>query len=159
MKYINNKDRYPNYFVLGSILLSGVSQLPLKAVHSVLSSRLLSGGQGHILLSIGQEQHVIGLYVQIEQQIEPLVTSGLLFFHWGTGDGEMGDVGITGCWQPKIDKKCSTLSLPCSSLSITSLLLCSSIPKTGMMTFQLSRISFHTSHIIFNEGKTIKMFY
>ena len=66
MKYINNKDRYLNYFVLGSILLSGVSQLPLKAVHSVLS-RLLSGGQGHILMSIGQEQHVIGLYVQIEQ--------------------------------------------------------------------------------------------
>ena len=134
MKYINNKDRYPNYFVLCSILLSGLSQLPLKAVHSVLS-RLLSGGQGHILLSIGQEQHVIGLYVQIEQQIEPLVTSGLLFFHWGTGDGEMGDVGITGCLQPKLDRKCSTLSLASSSLSNTSLLLCSSSdPKSGMMT-------------------------
>ena len=59
---INNEDRYLNYFVLGSILLSGISQLPLKAVHSVLSN-ILSGGQGRILLSVGQEQHVIRFYV------------------------------------------------------------------------------------------------
>ena len=34
----------------------------MKAVHSVLSN-LLSGGQGRILLSVGQEQHVIRFYV------------------------------------------------------------------------------------------------
>ena len=57
--------------------------------------------------------------------------STLGFFKWGTGG--IGLSGITGCWQLKSARKCDTSSQVSSSLSLTSFLLCSSAPKSGIM--------------------------